>query len=100
MKRAARDAINAIPRWLRPGSPTPFEVGLRGIGDALSDIDLGAMGASVVGAPALARAGGGGGITVNLTYSPAISLADRYEAEEKLAPYIANQLRKLGVVSG
>ena len=100
MKRAARDAINAIPSWLRPGSPTPFELGLRGIGDALSDIDLGQMGASVVGAPALARAGGGGGITVNLTYSPTISLADRYEAEEKIAPYIANELRKLGVVSG
>ena len=98
MKRAARDAIAAIPRWLQPGSPTPFEGGLRGIGDALSGIDLGQMGASMVGAPALATAGGG--VTVNLTYSPAVSLADRYEAEERLGPYIANELRKLGVVSG
>ena len=94
MKRAARDAINAIPSWLRPGSPTPFERGLRGIGNALSDIDLGQMGAPVL-QPAMATAGGG--ITVNLTYSPVVSLADRYEAEEQLAPYIANELRKLGV---
>ena len=98
MKRAARDAIAAIPKWLQPGSPTPFEIGLRGIGDALSDIDLGQMGASMVGTPAMAAAGAGG-ITVNLIYSPVVSLADRYEAEEKLAPYIANGLRKLGVVA-
>jgi len=93
MKDAARDAINAIPGWLIPGSPTPFEIGLRGIGDALGDVNL-----DVMGAPAMATAGGGrGGITVNLVYSPAISLADRYEAETKLAPFIANELRRLGV---
>lgn len=26
-----------LPDWLTPGSPTPFELGLRGIGDALKD---------------------------------------------------------------
>ena len=99
MKRAARDAINAIPGWLRPGSPTPFEIGLRGIGSAMDDLDFGKM-APAPGGPAMAGAGAGGGITVNLTYSPTISLADRYEATERLAPFIAGELRRLGVVSG
>ena len=40
--------------------------------------------------------GGGGGITVHLTYSPAVSLANRAEAQEKLGPYIAEYLRKEG----
>jgi hypothetical protein len=34
------DAINnlSLPDWLMPGSPTPFELGLRGIADAMRDI--------------------------------------------------------------
>lgn len=28
-----------LPDWLTPGSPTPFELGLRGIGDALQDLN-------------------------------------------------------------
>ena len=98
MERAANSAINAIPPWLRPGSPTPFELGLRGIGSALDDINFGKM-APATGGPAMAGAGGAGGITVNLTYSPVVSLADRYEATERLAPFIADELRKLGVVA-
>ena len=27
-----------LPSWLTPGSPTPFEMGLRGIGDAMHDL--------------------------------------------------------------
>jgi hypothetical protein len=27
-----------LPAWLTPGSPTPFELGLRGIGDAMDDL--------------------------------------------------------------
>ena len=101
MKRAARDAINAIPDWLRPGSPTPFEMGLRGIGDAVKDIDFRKFIPPPGGGAAGMLAGGGGGITVNLTYAPAVSLADRFEAEEKLAPFIANALRQqLGGAGG
>jgi len=98
MKQAAQDAINAIPPWLRPGSPTPFELGLRGIGDAMGDVNrqMGSLGGSL--SPQMPMAGqGAGGIIVNLTYAPAVSLGDRYEAEEKLAPFIANELRKRGI---
>lgn len=97
LKRAAQDAIDAIPDWLRPGSPTPFEMGLRGIGDALKDVDLGTMSTPAIAMAAAGGGGQGGGITINLTYAPAVSLGDRYEAEEKLAPFIASELRKLGV---
>jgi len=39
------DAINSInlPPWLTPGSPTPFETGLVGIGNALNDLNNGPM---------------------------------------------------------
>jgi len=99
MKRAAQDAINAIPDWLRPGSPTPFEMGLRGIGSALSAVgdnmgDAFGGGGSPV---AKATSGGGAPVVVNLTYAPAVSLGSKYEAETVLAPYIANALRKSGV---
>lgn len=39
--------------------------------------------------------GNGGGIVINLQYSPVVSLADRYEAETKLVPYIESALRKI-----
>ena len=95
MREAARRAMDAIPDWLRPGSPTPFEIGLRGIADAAKSIDLN-LGMKTLPMAGAAIGGGGGGITVNLTYSPAVSLADRYEAQEKLGPFIAEYLRKEG----
>lgn len=36
-----------------------------------------------------------GGVTVVLNYSPVVSMADRYEAETKLLPYIESALRKI-----
>ena len=38
---------------------------------------------------------GEGGATVILQYSPVVSMADRYEAETKLVPYIESALKKL-----
>ena len=35
-----------IPSWLEPGSPSPFEVSLRGIADAMADVNAIATGAS------------------------------------------------------
>jgi phage-related protein len=52
-----------LPDWLTPGSPTPFEIGLRGISDALRSMpDLSAtFTLQPVAAPALAAHGGAGG---------------------------------------
>lgn len=89
---AVNDAIDAIPDWLIPGSPTPFEVGLKGISNAMRDVNLSLGG----GGAATLPMGGmpGSPIMINLTYAPAVSLADRYEAETVLAPFIANAVRR------
>ena len=99
LKRAAQDAINAIPDWLRPGSPTPFEIGLKGIAGAAGQVagQLPKAFAVGPGGPSLAGAGAGGGagqVIVNLTYSPVVSMADRLEAERVLAPLIAASVRR------
>ena len=55
-----------IPPALNPGSPTPFEMGLRGIGKAMQDltaVQLPAFGGGLQLAPAMA----GGGNTFNVT---------------------------------
>ena len=62
------DRLKAIklPSWLTPGSPTPFELGLRGIGDALKNVsgtELPAFQAAL--APGGATAGGAGGPEFN-----------------------------------
>jgi len=45
------------------------------------------------------KEGGGKGVTIVLNYSPAVSFADKAEAEEVLLPYIRDNLFKLGVVT-
>jgi len=55
-----------LPDWLTPGSPTPFELGLRGIADAIKSMpDLAASLAGGLTAPQLspAMAGAGGAVT-------------------------------------
>lgn len=95
-----------IPSWLTPGSPTPFELGLRGIGDAMAEIsrkELPKFSAGLdlnpqAGSFAYAGAGAGAGgspVIVQLQYSPTVSLLDRSEAEMKLIPYIEAALRKV-----
>lgn len=58
-----------LPDWLTPGSPTPFEMGLRGIADAMNAIPTNPLqiGVGVGGAAPAAVAGAAGGIVVNLT---------------------------------
>jgi len=51
-----------LPDWLTPGSPTPFELGLRGIGDALDHLpDLTAQLSVGAAAAPMAMAGAGVG---------------------------------------
>jgi hypothetical protein len=57
-----------IPDWLTPGSPTPFEMGLRGIADAIDDLpdmesQFSVSGRGGGGAASVMLAGGGGGGT-------------------------------------
>jgi len=56
-----------LPSWLTPGSPTPFELGLRGIGSAMKDIGKNGLPEMSYGLSASAFAGvpGGGGNTTN-----------------------------------
>jgi hypothetical protein len=94
MRHAAERAVDAIPDWMIPGSPTPLELGLRGIADATRGVNLG-LGDMIptIASPVAATPAGGGIVNVYLTYSPVVSLADRYEAEQKLAPFIQAALR-------
>lgn len=104
MADAARRAANAVPSWLRPGSPTPFEIGLRGIAGAAKGVasampgmleGVGGQGSGVgaVTSSPVTRPLSPGPLVINFTYSPVISLADRFEAENVLAPFIANGVR-------
>lgn len=73
-----------LPDWLTPGSPTPFEIGLRGISNAMEDINR-------TGLPALEA-----GINVNpvtTKQSQQQSIIDYDEMANTLAPVIARALR-------
>lgn len=89
------DAIRGIklPDWLTPGSPTPFEIGLRGIADALSvitraqlprlesrlgDLALAPIQASVAGRPA------GGGDTYNTFNFPNVRIDDQRDLTRRI----------------
>lgn len=50
--------LGSLPDWLTPGSPTPLELGLRGIGNALSDLPNLSATFGIAGmAPAMAGGG-------------------------------------------
>lgn len=82
-----------LPDWLTPGSPTPFELGLRGINKELgrltgSKMPALTMGLGGLGEPAFAGAPIGGGASIVINYSPAISFADQSEFNNRIAPLI------------
>lgn len=86
-----------IPDWLTPGSPTPFELGLLGIKDALQKVSVATPNLGLFNAPAGAMGGagaGGGMVTVNLTYSPVMSLGDETELKTKLVPFIISGVKE------
>jgi hypothetical protein len=45
--------------------------------------------------PVQLQGGSGGSVTVNLTYAPMFSTADKYEMQEKLLPFIEQGIRNL-----
>lgn len=92
-----------LPDWMTPGSPTPWEIGLLGVNDALkkvSGIGLPKLNSSLtmLPAPAVAGMGGlaapGGGTNVQFVHQPFISVNDEYEAEQKLRGIIDRIERK------
>lgn len=101
-KQIIASTVGAIPALLMPGSPTPFEIGLRGIADATKNVNQemsGAFAPASSFAPALAASpagggGGGGGIVVQVDYHPTVSTASQYELEQALGLAVENILRK------
>jgi len=81
----------SIPSWLVPGSPTPLEKGLRGIESAMGSLASSGMPAFT---GTTQSSGFSGGVVVNLTYAPAVSLADRAEVETRIVPMIDNAIRR------
>lgn len=92
MAQAALDAVNSIPDWLIPGSPTPFELGLRGIAQGAEQVagtlpQAFGVASTTTGAPA-APAGGSAPVVVQLQYSPVLSTADEIELERVLTDVV------------
>lgn len=93
-----------LPGWMTPGSPTPWEIGLLGVNDALkkvSNIGLPKLDANLSMMPAPAVAGMNGlsggavnGANVTFVYQPFIGMNDEYEAENKLRGIIERINRK------
>lgn len=94
------DTISKInlPDWLTPGSPTPLELGLRGINDAMSQLNRAALPsfqAQMAGGGIAGGGGMGGGGSVVINYSPGISLGSRAEFESMVVPLIDNAMRSV-----
>lgn len=69
-----------LPDWLTPGSPTPFELGLIGIGDALHDLSMSKLpeftaGLNINPAGMVGVDGGGGSGVTNNYYNLSINEA-------------------------
>jgi len=79
-----------LPDWLTPGSPTPFELGLRGIASALKEVnsDIGGLTVNAASQPVASPT------TVVVNVSSMMSLADMADAELKLQPIINNAVRR------
>lgn len=91
-----------LPEWMTPGSPTPWELGLRGIADALNEVSgaqLPQLGAGMGGlpTPALAGAGamaGGGGISINFNGNMALDNPQRVrDLAEEISRVLGEQLQ-------
>jgi hypothetical protein len=99
------DKAKSLPDWLIPGSPTPFETGLRGIGSAVRSMpNLGqalnvsgpSTGSGLAGGGGLALTGGsagGGGITIG-----AITInAGTYEGGREAGRGFVDELTRRGL---
>lgn len=95
----------SLPDWMTPGSPTPWELGLRGVNDALAELNrmglnslAGTLGG--MGAPAMALTGGGGGMIGPVSVSVVLqaNVGDGVDVEDmawRVSEVIAQRLRDL-----
>jgi hypothetical protein len=96
----ASDLIDlAIPDWLRPGSPTPFELGLRGIARAIDEmpglnVGVGGQGSGAGGLALAGASAGGGGITIG----PITINANSKEEGEAAGRGFVEELRRRGLL--
>lgn len=100
---AAQLANMQLPDWMTPGSPTPWEIGLVGVNEALEAVahvglpqlssGLGAMPAPVL-ADGSVQLGGGGLGAFQFVNQPFISTGDEYEAQRVLRPFIQQVIRE------
>ena len=91
-----------LPEWMTPGSPTPWELGLRGVAEALNEVNnaqlpqLGA-GMGALPTPALAGAGamaGGGGISINFNGNMTLDNPQRVrDLAEEISRVLGEQLQ-------
>jgi uncharacterized membrane protein len=95
-----------VPAIFKPGSPTPFEMGLRGIGTAMDALsrkslpkfssEIGALPSQSSSVNSVNSAFGqqsGKNVTINLSYAPAVSLGAKSEAVETLIPLLRTAQR-------
>jgi hypothetical protein len=102
-----QEGVGLLPDWLVPGSPTPFELGLRGIASAMRDlstIQFPALGGQLTPAMAGLEDGGaiGGGGPVSITFQVErmdVSSVAAAETEARTAGYlIGEELRRRGLL--
>ena len=92
----------SLPDWLTPGSPTPLELGLRGINDAMSQLNKGGLpklSSSITmnqagGAQMAALPAGGGGSVIVQFNSPVMGFSDEYALGDKLVEVINRAQRR------
>jgi hypothetical protein len=79
-----------LPGWLTPGSPTPFEVGLRGIADAMDELNSKTARVNFVPGQ-LKQAGGYASSPINIT----IQGSPKNEMDmRRLARYVATEIQR------
>jgi phage-related protein len=102
--RQMADRLNnlSLPDWLTPGSPTPFEMGLRGIADAMNNLPTEALRMGINGVagglggdvPALSGAGAFN-IVVNIG---SVTEGNAYSTGQQAGRGIVDELRRQGVI--
>lgn len=101
---------DTLPDWLRPGSPTPFELGLKGIANEMSDLTRSELPAFQAGlnldtpllpdlsAGIVAPGGAGAGVGGNLTIAPVIQ--GSVISERDMATILLDLIRQMSRQNG